>query len=543
MHMPGVGGSLPCEDLMQAVTPEVVVPSGFRRLCILLVEDNNRTENGVSNHGITASFQRWIASLFRGNCIQIATTEYEDSAVALLTNPETPYDVALIDLDLGPTNQRGGIRVMARAWDSMVDVGTVPIIYSGNAKAREPFKEIAEIGRPFQMVLKGAYEPDIKDGTAHWDDSLRKPLIEALRKRARQHSQEGADPRSVQALHHSSSTPSVIINGTEWSTQSLLAPFLHALPGENSSLTPEAAVRGLFPSNDLIRIFTYWFKAQQKVLCLWPDLSMYGLTTLKNYHCGAPTGPMDALMHDPTVGKPTYGAAGEAARKDLQVLNLLVEKKIVAYFEEYIGTSEKWTTISGNPEAQKARDTLKGRVMFKMGKIRQILSRKALNVEVELRVAEGILNRELYCAPHFTTNKPVVIVAATMIAESLLSVVTGKMRIVIDADGELFGRPDTVGTTLPHLNVAICHQGQPCKPDEEISSWFQAGHSLGQAAKLLKGYATWTVLSKNDPVPRSHEAIFGQNCGNTEELWKRFDPAKTANVIHVLRFGIPLFVA
>jgi len=538
-------GMLSDAELDLIVVPDVCVPQHLRRLKVVVVEDNNRTDQGKSTPDITESLKRWIASLFGGNSIELTNVDTEAAAVDLLEKPNLQYDVALIDLDLGPDNQRGGIRVMARTWDKMSKAGTVPIIYSANVKAREPFAEIAEFGRPFQMVLKAEYKHETVG--RHWNDSLREPLIRALRKRVWDHCQEGPEPASVKELRENFGTASVCIKKTSWSVASLLSPFLVALSSEHTP-TRDDVIRALFPSDDLIRVLTYWFKAQQEMICWWPNNQMYGLTPLAGYHVGIPTGPMDALMHDPNHLPPTYRTAGEAALKDLQVIKLLVKDQVGEHFRRYIEAAMTWPHMVEMERVTEFKKT----VMFKLEDDVLETIRGRVPCREEIKVPRGLLGKELYCAPDMSSGclqrEPVVTVAARKIAESIKDHAGGEVVVTIDSDRPVLVEKNTsMMHLLPNLYLAIAHQGTPCAASEDLSHWFDAVHSLGQAAELLRGYMTWTVLSKadkTDSTPRSHEAVLGQNCGDlvARALWKRFNPEGSFNVIHVLQFGLPLFL-
>lgn len=501
----------------------------MRTLRALIVDDNKLESNGDRELEITNSLKRLLVSTFQGK-VAAFNVMSEDEAVSALCTQE--YDIALVDLHLGPDNPFGGANVLVRAWSSVGRGRTELLLYSGEPSVQDAYKSFEMDGGPFRFVLKGEYDPNRPDDHCA---CLERPLVEGLRHRSKTICQ-GAVPATVRSQ---SGPPSVIlIDGKNWDLNSLLAPWMCRLTGEPAP-ERELIFTSLFPSDDLIRIFTYWFKAQAGQMHLWPNTSMYGLKPLEEYHCGCPTGPMDALMHTAVAETKAYARAGEVALEDLQIIKLLAERKVVDDFKTYIAAAKSWDGIVNT-----TRDEFKNTVKFEFGEILDAFTR-SLHAPCPVFIPatlEAILPMELYCAPETPSKKPAIMVAAAKIAESLTDHAGINCGITIKADSKVFTQRNDTDTDLPYVTFAIRHDGEPCPPSKDIGDWFKKGRSLGQAAELLKGYATWTVLSKADGIPRSHEAILGLelSADRAADLWNVFADDRT-NVIHILRFGIPLF--
>lgn len=485
----------------------------------------------VAEDEIPDQIEQEVRAVMGSTPYELSTVATYDRASAALA--DTRFDLVLLDIRLKDVLW-AGLQVLDSYWNLLSAHNTPVVVYSAKDDVIRALESFASGNGPIWFHNKGAAD----------DHTLRDKIAVLLRRRAR-HLCETVDATSARALLDSKSRRlCVMIAGTKWSVASLVAPFLYKLP-EEGKISREAVIRSLFPGNDLIRVLTYWFKAQQKVICLWPPSPMYGLTPLATYHCGAPTSPMDALMHHSEDHHATYSSAGDVALKDLQVIKLLVTEKVAKYFREYIEAAKCWTGILGGTAEATRRSQFKKTVTFKFGTdVLEVIAAAFKTKTQTVEIGKAFLGKELYCAPDMSTEppQPSVAVAAKKIAESLSDHVKGEVMIALKADTSVLAASKATVVTMPNLCLIISHQGTPCAPSEEISSWFQARHSLGQAAKLLRGYATWTVLSKSDGVPRSYEAVSGQDCTNPESLWSEFNSDGKATVIHVLRFGMPLFV-
>ena len=80
---------------------------------------------------------------------------------------------------------------------------------------------------------------------------------------------------SVQrALTQPIASNQIEVGGQKWSLESLLAPFAYQLSGE-AAIGREALTCSLFPSDDRVRVLSFWFKAADFSLAqqdnVWPE--------------------------------------------------------------------------------------------------------------------------------------------------------------------------------------------------------------------------------------------------------------------------------
>lgn len=269
---------------------------------------------------------------------------------------------------------------------------------------------------------------------------------------------------------------------------------------------------------------------------------MYGLSALTTYHFEKPTGPMDALMHNPTSKEfnPRFSTAGPVALDDIELLRLRVDANICRAISDYVEEAKLWEEITRDKDEKVER--LKNLVAFRLRNIKEIFSGKG--AQVKTSISNSMLNFEFYCPPNSDLSMPTVLYAMNCFAGSVASRAGGRWEVELSWEGQPFShqRP----TELPYLMVTTSHAGVPCAAGESISdAWFppdHSGHGLVDARDALKGCAQWFVMCGNDGMLETFDAPMDPGSLTEEEansLWDKFNENKTWNVVHVMKLAFP----
>lgn len=447
-----------------------------------------------------------------------------------------PYDLVLLDLRLDKEHRWGGCELLDRHWQSIQANGSKIILYSGKPDAIEAFESFSSGRGPFLFYSKAsASEPG--EGFGHHVVRLLRDRVKALCQRASLNS-------AVAVIK--SNVPEVLIDGEAWSVDSLLAPWTCPLPGE-AARERESIVRSLFPSNNLVRVLSYWFKGQA---FMWPNDAMYGLSPLAPYHLGATSGPLDALMHAPNLPHtpPRFPAAAQTALDDLESLGLRLTAPFAEYLREYLTFAKEWTDI-GTLEASRVEEC-KDSVMFRLSDVKWIFESEGAEIETSRIPRWDLIGEYEFYSPATYTSldnglgrfHPSLKYAASRLAQSVKERANGVWSVAFDVEGELvsFNRP----TDFPFLVIAVCHAGTPFGDAPSIIASFNSGtgRALHDASEALQGCAHWYILSGENGRMHAYEAPSDPGTLRSEdanELWDRFNKDGIWHVIHVLKVGMP----
>jgi len=331
----------------------------------------------------------------------------------------------------------------------------------------------------------------------------------------------------------------VEIDDELWSVKSLFAPWLRSLSGNQEEVSPDTLLAVLFPCDDLIRVFSYWLKAQA---FHWPSQGMYGLTSLCCYHFEKPTGPMDALTHPPWKkdGHAQFQHAGKNALKDLASLSSGLEEPVTAHLECYIRTAKDWNQLD-----QVVESRFKKTVSFQLAELAKIFENEGATVENSQ--VQRSFNCDYYCPPYgpFSTDtlfEPAVKFAMQCLAHSAKEHKRDQAWEVVFTSDEPLSASQCPGT-FPYLFLVVCLTSDPDKVlNKDAEGWFKPGHHLFKAKAALKGCGQWFILTGTDgrlqlpPKP----VLGGLDANEAHDLWNKFNCKKQWNVLHILKLGMPV---
>lgn len=448
-----------------------------------------------------------------------------------------PYDLILFDLHLGDDHKYGGTQLLAEFWEAIQESGTKALVFSGKVdEFVEPYLPFTTPGGPFLFTKKIPA------------DELAEKILILLRS----HVKEMCNRAPLGSAHNiiKYNARRVTIDGELWSVDSLISPWLFR-EGElkKTRQTREALIRLLFPDDDLVRIFSYWFKART---FLWSSDRMYGLSPLDNYHCGEKTGPMDALLHAPEFSeKAMFAEAARAAKSDLEPLRAGLHPNFIKEVEDYINKAERWR--NGEQIDEQAAENLKAKVVFTFSKVYKIFDKTAGVNLLTFDGYEDVSACEFYCPAYYSGGgaKPAIIHALERLWSSIRKhsgVKNGnECEVAFDFEGDLIRRREEP-ERFPYFTITIRHKGPECKEDS-ISSWFperHRGHGLFDAKEALRGLAQWVIISKSKEPLKFYSPLRPGSLSETEALdyWAKSNSGGHAwNVVHVLRFGFPAIEA
>lgn len=516
-----------------------------RQLEVLLVDDDS-IDDANRSAGVVASIQRWLGTLLKD---QVAVTHVPSKATAL-EHLQDPYDLVLLDLNLGPDNRYGGAEILVGAWDRICSDGMEVILYSGHLPSQEPFAPFSKGGGPFRFVVKSEYED--QDDQKHCSN-LEEPVVTALRRRALRICHI-ASPNSAEAVGRGAD--SIAVAGAEWSVDSLIAPFLVPLPDE-PELDCEAVRQTLFPNDQLLRLFSFWFKASAYA---WPANAMYGLSTCERYHLQEPSSAMDALTHTAISATSAYRAAALNAERDLASL-VGLEGNVRHCLSKYIASAKEFDIGFNAEDAERFQGAFKctlAQMVDALGgcPIADILAHRTTfsqgNGRVFLNETDSISNRPLYMPTEGGT--PCILAAFVKLSQNVANF-SSRRRILTDVECKtvpLIVRQDTGklhSVEMPQLLVAVAHDGPRFASTADVRYAFeQSTHTLASALGGIRGCGRWFVLSGCDgnldvqvdvvekAEPRAEDKqrlleVWGE-CQKENEHW---------SVLHVIRLPIPVF--
>jgi hypothetical protein len=505
----------------------------LRKLYVLVVDNDDASVAGILDQCLGSEAYSKEYALSYENAL-----EFLNLRKGLAKGREyLPYDLILFDLHLGNEHKYGGTQLLAEYWAAIRESGAKSLVFSGKVdEFVEPYLPFMTPGGPFLFTKKIPA------------DELAEKILILLRERVK----ELCYRAPLGAAHDliKGNSRRVWIDGEPWSVNSLISPWLFR-EGElrKTRQTREALIRILFPDDDLVRIFSYWFKARA---FLWDSDQMYGLSPLDDYHCGDPTGPMDALLHAPEDSERVmFADAARAAKSDLELLRAGLHPDFVKEVEDYIKKAERWK--SGEQIDEQAAEHLKAKVMFTLSRVCNVFEKTA---GVKLLTFDGyqdISACEFYCPAYYSggSAKPAVIHALERLWSSISKrsnvKKSGKCEVALEFEGDLIRRRQEPGS-FPYFTITIRHDGPECK-EGSISSWFperHRGHGLFDAKEALRGLAQWFIMSKGKEPFKFYAPLQPGSLSEEDArkyLAKSNRGGRAWNVVHVLRFGFPAIEA
>jgi CheY-like chemotaxis protein len=504
-----------------------------RALKILAVDDD-----GTATAGLKTLLS---SSLGPGNT-EVDHPNSFDEGDSFLESPDT-YDLILFDINLGGDEKWGGIKLLVKHWQSIQAKTSKVMVYSGKLEGTEAFTHFSSGQGPFLFQVR--QDPE------RVGEAFERSIIYLLRDRTRALCQRASLKSVLEMKAGLSST--LQIDNEDWSVDSLLAPWRFPLAGE-AKHSDEAIKLKLFPGDDLIRVVSYWFKART---LSFPSTSMYGLCPLAFYHLSVLASPMDALMHDPWKNgiSSCYVEAADIALKDHQILKDRFPEKFNDELITYINAARKWTYITGIPEAEQRVKALKNSVEFRLanviGTIEDVVNKSSgstrRNLVTNVSNVSSVAGFEFYCPAYYSEAglaEPVIIFGFRALTRSVMERSINSIGLTMDYDGRLYSTTPT--ELFPYLYISLAHDGKPCPPNQSISSWFEAGRrgrDLYEAKEAFKGCGQWYVLSGNNSKLQSYETPMDPGHildSEAAALWDRFNSEGKWNVVHVLKFGLPV---
>lgn len=494
-------------------------------LSILVIDDNCPGD-------VVAALKTFMTSALEPGNADIDHPSTFDKGASCLQSQEI-YDLILFDINLGEEDLTwAGIELLDAHWQSIQSKGSKVMVYSGKPKAKEAYSHFSSGKGPF------LFQPKLDDHTP--GEAFERRIIVLLRERVRTLCQRASLKSALEVSQGHATT--VQIGPDIWSLKSLLSPWLFKVDGE-VPFTLESAIRLLFPSDDMIRIFSYWFKGRGFA---WPQDQMYGLSTLATYHFDNPTGPMDALMHNPISPKfaKTFSIAAATALADVEVLNPRIDPRFYSHLKRYITNAGTWDEISHQQEQE--IEELKNTIAFRLDDLRIAFQQRGARFVTTTAASD--MNRELYCPPKVGSRDmgPTVLHAVDRLADSVKKRAGDDWEMQLLVEGNLSSRERPV--ELPYLVILIKHSGEPCEPPAKISdNWFptpHAGHGLGDAREALKGVAQWFVLTGKNGVLGNYDSAMDPGSltnQDAETFWVDHNSSGHWNVLHILKFAFPCF--
>lgn len=503
----------------------------LRKLQILIVDNEDATADGVLNQSLgSRGYDKEYALSY-----EEAVENLELRAGLAEGRKYLPYDLILFDLHLGDKLEYGGTKLLAEYWKVLQESGTRALLYSGKTDAFvEPYL-------PFQ-IPDGPFLFTRKIPETVWAEKI------LLLLRARVNELCSRAPLGSARNILDGGSKGVRIDGEDWSVESLLAPWLSPAVETGRKQKREALIRMLFPENDMIRIFSYWFKART---FLWDSEQMFGLSPLALYHCGAKTGPMDALLHTPEFpNNVMFGVASKAARSDLDMLRAGLNSEFVRDIDAYLNQSQVWRAADQMDEA--AAVALKEKVKFTLSDVSDIFKRTLGEGVHKFSNFESFSDIEFYCPAHYGAGsaEPAILYALKRLWQSVVKhsgvKSGGECEVLFGVEGSLT-RDRASGAATPYFIITIRHNGPACE-GPSLASWFperHRGHGLFDAKEALRGLAQWTVLSRGEGKPKYYSPLQPNSVVEEEalKLWNTYNADDQWNVIHVLRFGFPAIEA
>ncbi|HKG22399.1 MAG TPA: response regulator [Blastocatellia bacterium] len=492
-----------------------------RLLYILLIDDDEPS-------GCVDAVKIVLNSCLRPGNYKLDTPRTYEKGDLYLGNGKT-YDLVLIDLRLDGEHRWGGRDLLDKHWRQIESAGSKVILYSGKEDAKLAFEGFSSGRGPF------LFHPKINEKDV--GEEFERQIIRLLRERVRMICQRASLQSAFAAANEKATW--VRIGEDDWSVDSLLAPWLFTLPGE-AERGRASVLRTLFPSDDMIRVFSYWFKGRGFG---WPADSMYGLSPLAPYHFDRPTGPLDALTHNPTSRdiSPKFSTASRIASDDLELLQLGVSPNACEALRDYVGEVWQWERID-SPDRREKAERLKGLVTFRIKEIEDIFVGRGARVSSS--ATDGLRDFEFYCPPDPGASMPAVLYALSRFADSAAKRARAAWEVEFSWAGQPYAsrRP----AELPYLLITTAHAGPPCEPGRKIGeAWFpdnHAGYGLADAKEALKSCAQWVVLSGRGGLLETYDAPTDPGTVTADEaqsLWERFNGGGKWNVIHVMKLAFP----